>query len=313
MERGFRREWASAAASGGRADWPGVAAARQEQIDAAARQRARGERPEQAIRAEEAELHVPRAIGDERGKEDAPEPAVRRGLRIGDHEEREEQQRAALQPVQRDGHRLAQPERAPEDQREIGAEKGERHIAPRGAIHHQPAEAGHEKAEERRVSPLAGRDPHLAVGREHQRDEAEVRRVEEMLAAQAQAELAGDREEGRRRREPGRIRAEQQAKRKPGDQRAAGIELRQPPPPGARPLRAERHAEEQRHARRRHAKLEPGQPVQEQPGEGGDLEEARVGSHGCAERYENPSRNLRLPSRNFPSGLICVPLCNLRT
>src|ERR1044071_6767485 len=75
------------------------------EIDDGREARDDGEGPEDAVGAEEAELDVAGAQGDERGEEDAAGARVGRGARVGDHEKREEQQRAVLEAVQRDGHR----------------------------------------------------------------------------------------------------------------------------------------------------------------------------------------------------------------
>ena len=51
-------------------------------------------------------------------EEDPARARVGRRLRIGDHEEGEDQERAALEPMERDRQRLAEPERAAEEERE---------------------------------------------------------------------------------------------------------------------------------------------------------------------------------------------------
>ena len=79
--------------------------------------------------------------------------------------------------------------------------KAIRHVAARGAVDDEPAEAGHQKREERDVAPLARRDPDLA-GEQHHRDDAEVRRVEEVLAVESKDELAGDGDDGGRSARP---------------------------------------------------------------------------------------------------------------
>ena len=61
--------------------------------------------------------HAPYATSSANRIRPAREFGVVRGIR--DHEEREEQQRAALQAMERNRERLAQPERAPEDERHV--------------------------------------------------------------------------------------------------------------------------------------------------------------------------------------------------
>src|SRR5450432_1887629 len=63
------------------------------------------ERPESTVGPEEPELDVRGAGCDERPEHDASRAGVRRGLRVRNHEEREEEQRAALEPMERDRQR----------------------------------------------------------------------------------------------------------------------------------------------------------------------------------------------------------------
>ncbi len=89
---------------------PVVAAAGQDAVEERRQGRQREERPDRTVRAKETELDERRAEGDEEAEEDAAVARVGRRLRIGDHEEREEEKRAALEPVERDRERLSQPE-----------------------------------------------------------------------------------------------------------------------------------------------------------------------------------------------------------
>src|SRR5947209_3535198 len=80
---------------------PLVPRRRKKRINDGDENRAGGERPENAVRPEEPVADVPAAERDQRGEENPSGPRIGRGLRIGNHEEGEEQQRAALQPVKR--------------------------------------------------------------------------------------------------------------------------------------------------------------------------------------------------------------------
>src|SRR3954449_8551524 len=134
---------------------PLVARRRKQRVDDGNENRAGGERPENAVRAEEPVVDVPGAERDERGEEDPSRARIGRGLRIGNHEEGEEQQRAALQPVKRNRERLADPESASDDQCAQEDDEGVRDVAARRAIDYQSADAGDQESEEGYVSPLS--------------------------------------------------------------------------------------------------------------------------------------------------------------
>src|SRR3954447_7437095 len=127
---------------------PLVARRRKNRVDDGNENRAGGERPENAVRAEEPVIDVPAAERDERGEENPSRARVGRGLRIGNHEEGEEQQRAALQPVKRNRERLADPQRPPDHKRAPEDDERVRDVAARRAIDDQSADAGDEKSEE---------------------------------------------------------------------------------------------------------------------------------------------------------------------
>src|SRR6476660_8116823 len=87
------------------------AAARQDQIEQRNDEREQRERPERAVGAEEPELHVRGAESDQDAEKDPPGARIRSRLRVRDHEEREEEQRAALEPVERNRERIVGGER----------------------------------------------------------------------------------------------------------------------------------------------------------------------------------------------------------
>src|SRR5215470_1731362 len=60
---------------------------------------------------------------DREREHEAAEPRVGRGARIGDHEEGEDQQRTALQLMQRDRWRIAEPDGTSEQQSGMDAEE----------------------------------------------------------------------------------------------------------------------------------------------------------------------------------------------
>ena len=74
-------------------------------------------------------MNESRPDSDQKREENPSRSRVGCRLGIGDHEKREEKEGSALQLVQGDAHRLAEPEGTSEKNREIEAEKGVRHIA----------------------------------------------------------------------------------------------------------------------------------------------------------------------------------------
>jgi hypothetical protein len=247
---------------------PDVPRAREQPVDQRDGQREERERPEEAVCAEEPELDVPCACGHQRGEQDASGPRVGRGLGIRDHEEREEHECAALEPVQRDAQRFAQPERPADEQHGVGREKGHRHIAPGRAVHDEPAGRCEQEAEHRRAAPLAGRDPHLAR-EQHHRHQGEVRGIEDVLAPDPQQELAGDGDGGRDDRQLDRTGPEQETEREPGDQGAPRVEDREPRETRRGELHQQDGGEDDGGAAR--VEPEPSEPVDQEAPEDGDL------------------------------------------
>ena len=92
-------------------------------------------------------------------------------------------------------HRLAKPERAAKENREIKAEKRVGHIAAGGAVHDESAERRHQETKVETAAPLTRRDPGFA-GQENGCHETEVRGVEDVLAVPADDELTGNRDAG---------------------------------------------------------------------------------------------------------------------
>ena len=116
------------------------------------------------------------------------------------------------QPVQRNRHRLAEIERPAEHQRAVEGDERVGDVAARRAVDDQAAEARHQEREERHRSPLPRRHPDL-IGQQQHRDDAAVGGIEDVLAAEADDELAGDGDDGRQDRQVGPVGAEQQAQR----------------------------------------------------------------------------------------------------
>lgn len=135
---------------------PPIPEAGQDLIEDRDEERQKSERPQQSVRAEQTELDESCAGRHEDRKEDPTRARVGSRFWIGDHEEGEEEERAALEAVKRDRDRLAERERARDDQESVEGEERESHVAPRGAPHDEEPDARDQEPEERRGSPLAG-------------------------------------------------------------------------------------------------------------------------------------------------------------
>ena len=158
-ERAFMARLPPGATPRSAARMPLVARAGQEPVDQGDDEGARGERPEQAVGAEEHELHDAGADRDEDGEQDAARARVRRRPRVGDHEEREEQEGAVLEPMERD-RRAARRARAIGRPAAPRSTRGRpRHVAARGAVDDQRPRRGEQEGEDGRAAPLPGRDP----------------------------------------------------------------------------------------------------------------------------------------------------------
>lgn len=241
---------------------------------------------------EQLELDVASADRYQDGEEHAAGARVGRRLRIGDHEEREQEQRAVLQAMKGNRQRLAQPERAADEDRAPRDDECVRHIASRGAIDDEAAHAGDEKREEGKAAPLAGRNPHPRRD-EHQRDDGEVCRIENVLSAPAYDEFAGDGDDRGEQRQQHRVAAQEQAQRETGDCRAPRIEAHIPHS-GADRLRDDCCDQNCRSARRRDIEMQDGEPVDQQCRQRGDLVEAGIEAFG----FHCPIGHRRVQRRN---------------
>ena len=234
--------------------------------------------------------------GDDGGEGDAARAGVGRRARVGDHEEGEDQERPALELVERNREGVAEPERPGDEQPGVAPEETERDVGAPGPLEHEAAGARDEEREERRRTPLAGRGPG-PVGRGEQDHEREVRRVEEVLAPPAERELAPDGDRGRGRREPELARAEEQAEREPAHEGAPGLEGTALEPPVEGGLQGESHPEERRRGRGIDPEAEGDLPEQEERRQHGDLVVAGVDGPGCHAAEATATGALRAPNR----------------
>ncbi len=168
----------------------------EKEIDQRREQRAGHERPKRSVGAEHEKLPPPSAKGDQHRENEASRTGIRRGAWIGNHEEGEEKESAALQSVNGNGHRFVKPKRAPEDQCDPCGEEGESDICPCCPHHDQSTETSEEKGEEGDISPLAGTHPHAAIRDQHENNERECGGIEEVLVSDTKEKLRGNGNEG---------------------------------------------------------------------------------------------------------------------
>ena len=109
-------------------------------------------------------LHGKREIVTEQrygdGEHEASQPRIRRRARIRDHEEGEDQQRPALELMQRDRERVAEPN-GPHQQE--GCMRDQKEDGDVGAVRraqHEDGEKAQERGEPYGRSPLSRRNPH---------------------------------------------------------------------------------------------------------------------------------------------------------
>jgi hypothetical protein len=164
--------------------------------------------------------------------------------------------------MNRNAHRLAEPDRAAKHERHVKRDERDGHIASRRAVHHETPEARHQKREKGYVPPLAGRHPDL-LRQQHHGQDAEVRRVEQMLVVETDCELAPDRNDGGHDRQTGEIGPEEQTEGQPGDERASDIESGQIPDTSAEVLCQQRDTQRRNSLRARYLEVEPGQAIYE--------------------------------------------------
>jgi hypothetical protein len=254
---------------------PDVAPAREQAVDQRDGQREERERPQEAVRPEQLELDEPGARSHQRAEQDASGSRVGRRLRIRDHEEREEHERAALEAMERNAERLSEPERPRDEESRVGHEEGHGHVAPGRAVHDQAARRGEQEAEHGRAAPLSGRDPHVPRA-EHHRHQREVRGIEDVLALYPQHELARDGDRGRDDRNLERIGPEQQTEREPRDQGASRVEEGEFGQARREPLHQQDGREDGDGVENGQIEAEPDQAVGEEASEGRDLVHAGI-------------------------------------
>src|SRR5271156_5114628 len=144
--------------------------------------------PDESVGVVEQELPRVRERGDERGVRDPSAPVVGPGHRIGNHEERKQQQRAALELMRPHCPALAEIFDARRERTEIEREKLPADISAPRAIRHQHAEHHHPSCYREILTPLPRRYP--GAGKKDDREnDAEGRWIEQMLVAKSEKRL----------------------------------------------------------------------------------------------------------------------------
>jgi len=177
--------------------------------------------------------------------------------------------------MQRDGERLPEPERASDQQARVAREEGQGDVGAGRAIHDQGSSRRQQEREDDAAAPLAGRHPYVLREEQH-RDQREVGRVENVLVPYAQRELTGDSGDGGENGQARYTRAHQEAKREPGDQRAAWIEGASAGQSRAYELGDERAENDRHRGLGLDLEIQPPDAVAEEARQRGDLVEPRI-------------------------------------
>src|SRR4051812_20973689 len=135
---------------------PLITTGREKPINQRNGERTDRERPQRSIGSEQSELDVPGSERGDKREQDSSRTRIRRRARIRDHEECKEEQRAAVQAVNRDRQWLTEPQRSTEHQGHVEPDERIGDITPARAVHDEAAEAGHQEPEECDVAPLSG-------------------------------------------------------------------------------------------------------------------------------------------------------------
>jgi len=114
------------------------------------------------------------------------------GFGVGDHEEGENQECAALELVERDGEWVAEPEGANEEKGDPETEEGEGCCAAFDFEQDEGGEAGAEGENPYCAAPLCGGYPDLIGQQEQDGDDAEIGGVEDVFVVCAQEKFTGD-------------------------------------------------------------------------------------------------------------------------
>src|SRR5579862_9542123 len=111
--------------------------------------------PDESIGAIEPELPRVRERGDQGGVRDSAAPVIGTGHRIGNHEERKQEQRAALELMSPDRPSIAEAGYAERERAEIKGQKRPADVAAARALSHQHAQHHHPSGDRQILAPLA--------------------------------------------------------------------------------------------------------------------------------------------------------------
>ena len=133
----------------------------------------------------EPDLPRVRDYGDQGGVRDSAAAVVGAGHRIGNHEKREQQQRAAFELMRPHGPSLTEVLEAHRERAKIEREERPADIAAARAIRDEHAEHHDPSRDGNVLAPLARRHPR-AGKKDDREDEAEGRGIEQMLASKSE-------------------------------------------------------------------------------------------------------------------------------
>src|SRR5208282_2879940 len=176
--------------------------------------------PDESIGVVEPDLPRVRDGRDESGMRNSSPSIIGAGHRIRNHEERKQQQRAALQLMRPYGPPLAEVLDAKRERGEIEREEGPADVAAARALRHQHAQHDDPAPDRKILTPLARRNP--GAGKKSDcEDDAEGRGIEQMLFTKPENRLRGDRGGSGDRMREQIVRAQQQRQAERSDNRAA--------------------------------------------------------------------------------------------
>ena len=216
----------------------------------------------------------------------APARMIGNRLGVGDHEEGEQQERAALQLMAPDGHALPEPRHTKSERRRVEGEKRECDVGAASAVDDETAERDEPSCESEVRSPLARGHP--GARQEHEReDDPEVPGIEEVLAAHANQELRADRDDGSERVGPGAVGAQQQREAERGDRCTARARAGFSSPAITQPLGRDRGDEREHALLGTQGEIAEPSACAEQRSEHSDLEDPRI-----ARQCPRPARSV---------------------
>src|SRR5580704_12646715 len=126
--------------------------------------------------------------------------------------EGEDQERSALKLMQRNGPRIAEPDRTRAEKGGMADEEIDRNVGAARRMQHHDGEETDQRREPDTGAPLAGRDPNSGRAQQ-QDDDGKAGGIEDMLAVDPQQEFRGNGDDAGNRMQLWLLGAQQQAER----------------------------------------------------------------------------------------------------